>query len=197
MTKTNCPRCDLAVAEHVLDRHLRSARCNARYKAGKLRARGLIPVELATLNVSSTHIANALDLFDLDCELHPTRADREPAFRGSGVGDQAWTDIDGVAMMEVVEKASKLLNIAFPEAARRLHEREELIGPFDTARRLGGDEETLRLILQPIDYVMRNGKRVPNTPIQMFLTFNGRIQRPVTVFGQVIGPQSEELKPKR
>ena len=173
MTKTGtdsyCPLCDLLVATFLLPRHQNGERCNARVAARRLRKRGLIPYEPPRLlNVISKHVDEALALFDLPHEIHPTRAAREPTFRGSGKGDQAWTTEAGVEMMDVVLAVAKLLTLSFPEAARRLHERRELIPRFDTARRLDAPEDVLRGILAPIDYVIgSDGKRRPYVPMKL------------------------------
>ncbi|HEV3059612.1 MAG TPA: hypothetical protein VGY48_15285 [Vicinamibacterales bacterium] len=116
-------------------------------------------------NVISKHVDEALALFNLPHEIHPTRAAPR---QGCGKGDQAWTTEAGVAMMDVVLAVAKLLTLSFPEAARRLHERCELIPRFDTARRLDAPEDVLRGILAPIDYqVGSDGKRRPRVPMTL------------------------------
>ena len=140
----------------ALARHIGKARCLAQQETLRQLARGLHLAKLRYQN-KSDHTAEALRLFDLHVELHPT---------GMHGGTQPWTSEEGVALALTIEEAARLLSTSYPEAARRLHERPELIGPFGTAWRLGSqdgdDSEILRAVLEPIDFVVgSDGKRRP------------------------------------
>lgn len=84
---------------------------------------------------------------------------------------QAWTSLDGVTLALIVEEAARLLAVSYPEAGRRLAEQPELIGAFGVAWKLGSEtneviEDSLRDILEPIDYILgTDGKRRPNPSI--------------------------------
>jgi hypothetical protein len=102
-------------------------------------------------------------MFNIDCDVHDTK---EYAWNGGRMskGTQAWTDAHGVLMANVFEHVAKILSIGYPEAARRLHEHPELIASFETARRLGAEDVTLRALLVTIDYAIgSDGKRRPTT----------------------------------
>ena len=161
--RATCHLCDLKLDTGQLDRHKNNARCKGRQLAIKLRDRGLHPVETnLRITVSAANTALALTLFGFECELHYTRETGSTGLRAAG--DQAWTTIEGATTMHATQAVSKLLNISFPEAARRLHEHRDLIAPFETARRLDGDEVSLRTLLRPIDYVVgSDGKKRPKT----------------------------------
>jgi hypothetical protein len=150
-----CSLCGLGLHSFAIIKHVGKTRCLAQQETTRQLARGLHLAKLRYQN-KSDHTAEALRLFDLPVELHAT---------GLHGGMQPWTTEHGVALALTIEEAARLLSTSYPEAARRLHERPELIGPFGTAWRLGGagdDSDILRRVLEPIDYVIgSDGKRRP------------------------------------
>ena len=161
-----CPQCGLGLHSFALERHVGKARCLAQQESTRLLALGLHPAKLRYQN-KSDHTTAALRLFGLDVELHPT---------GHTFGSlQPWTSEEGVALALIIEEAARLLALSYPEAARRLLQYRELIGPFGVAWKLGPqwaskipfdkpEDAMLREILAPIDYVLgSDGKRRPRS----------------------------------
>lgn len=156
MNSLICPRCALELNAHVLDRHIGKSRCQSRQLAAQLRERGLHPVEFR-YQAKTDHAAKALRTFGHDVELHETRG-RTDTFNGAEV----WTSPEGVTLALIIEEVARLLATSYPEAARRLHEHKELIGPFAVAWKLGERIEDVVLLdnLLPIDYVLgSSGKK--------------------------------------
>lgn len=162
-----CPRCGLGLHSFAIERHVGKIRCLAEQESTRLRALGLHLAKLRWQN-KSDHTAEALRLFGLDVELHAT---------GLHGGLQPWTSEEGVSLALIIEYAARLLGISYPEAARRMNDHRELMGPFGVALMLGSpqltivhvskllpgdspDDLMLREILAPIDYVLgSDGKR--------------------------------------
>ncbi len=72
-----------------------------------------------------------------------------------------WTTREGASLIEAIYAVLKLLNLTFPEAARRLSEHRDVIPSFETARALGAGGKELSEMLQPLIYgVDRNGCKV-------------------------------------
>jgi hypothetical protein len=155
-----CPRCGEMIRPHVLTRHQSGRHCAARMFANIIRERGLVPVTKPVF-ARVIEAEAALAMFGYPCEIHPTRTKTTHGdYRASG--NQAWTSPAGFELLTAIEATATLLALSFPEAARRLREHMSVIGPFDTARRLGADDASLRALLGKIDYVIgSDGKRRP------------------------------------
>lgn len=170
MSRVTCQLCDLVLTHaFVLTRHTTGRRCKERQLAKTLFANGLHPVEFRW-QAKSDHAAEALRAFGLDVELHPTRGRRNPQGEGTSAGNEAWTSEEGVSLALTIEYIAHLLGLSYPEAARRLNDHRELIGPFGTAWRLGSkdDDMTLIEILLPINYVLgSDGKKRWRKPVKL------------------------------
>lgn len=167
-----CPLCGLGIQTYVLARHQNKSRCIARQAAAKLFDLGLRPVELV-YQAKSDHAAEALKLFSFTVELHRTRL---RLGEDTGNGNEAWTSEEGVALALTIEEIARLLGTSYPEAARRLHEHQDLLGPFATAWRLGNndnkDDNILRELLKTIDYIVgSDGKRRERQPYDVRYPF--------------------------
>jgi hypothetical protein len=180
MSRTVCTLCGLELSHaFLLTRHSSGRRCKANQLAKTLFSHGLTPIEFRW-QAKSDHAAEALRMFGFDVELHQTRGrkthdDNASSRRGgTGIGAEAWTSEEGVALALTIEEIARLLALSYPEAARRLNEHRELIGQFGTAWRLGSAmvnsastfekyyDPTLIEILLPINYVLdSDGKRRP------------------------------------
>lgn len=167
-SRVSCPMCGLDLNTHVLVRHLNKSRCVSRRAAAALFDLCIHPV-VFRFQAKSDHAAEALRLFGLDVQLYRTKA---RLGEDSGNGFEAWTTEEGVALALTIEEAARLLGLSYPEAARRLHEHQELLGPFGTAWRLGRgavsgdpqDDAVMLELLQPINYIIgSDGKRRPRT----------------------------------
>jgi len=164
-----CPRCGEPIRPHVLARHRSGKHCAAQIFANTIRERGLVPVTKPVF-ARVLEAEAALAIFGYPCEIHPTRTTTAHGdYRASG--NQVWTSPEGFELLTAVEDTARLLGLSFPEASRRLRAHMSVIAPFDTARRLGADDASLRSLLGRIDYVIgsdgkkrwRNPMRVPKS----------------------------------
>jgi hypothetical protein len=161
--RLTCPRCGYDVAQHSLPMHMAGKRCPARQLYNKLVASGK---HVANPNAGRVgDISEALRLFGIEHEILPTRTTtsdgKNPHRDLPTLGEHVWTSLEGAGIVDAIFAVLGLLNLTFPEAARRLVEHRDLIPGFETARALGASDAELVKMLEIITYGKdRNGFNV-------------------------------------
>jgi hypothetical protein len=69
---------------------------------------------------------------------------------GGGLVNRCWTTPAGYAALLLLKDTALFVGVSIPELARRVKKRPDLLKQWDSARRLGADDDSLLAIVEPL-----------------------------------------------